>query len=62
MFLDGLDEIATARRLKSTLLPEQWTQEDLVEPHHADQDSTGQVNELFPEINNPHRHVPLMTC
>lgn len=50
MFLHGLDEIATARGVKTTLLPEQGTQKDLIDPHHADQDSTGQVNELFPEI------------
>lgn len=50
MLLHRLDEVATAGRMKATLLADQRTQKDLIQPHNADENAAGQVDEHFPEI------------
>jgi hypothetical protein len=50
MLLYRLDEVATAGRMKATLLADQRTQKDLIQPYNADENATGQVDEHFPEI------------
>lgn len=49
VFLHRLDEIAAARRVKAALLPDQRAQKNLIQPHHADQNSARQVDQKVPE-------------
>lgn len=50
VLLDCLDEVAAAGRVKAALLTDERTQEDLIEPYYADEDSARQVDDQFPEI------------
>ena len=48
VLLHCLNEIAAAGRMEAALLPDDRTQEDLIQPHHADQNSAGHVNQQLP--------------
>lgn len=48
VLLHRLDEVAAAGRMEAALLPDNWTQKDLIQPDHADQNSAGQVHQQFP--------------
>ena len=37
VFVDGIDEILTARGLESAVATEDWTEKELVTAHHSDE-------------------------
>lgn len=61
MLLNCLDEIATARRLKAALLPDQRAEKNLIQSHHADQNSARQVDKHVHESFDTDSHAELMT-
>ena len=48
---NGTNEIVAACRLKPALLSEDRAQENLVEPHAADQDGAGKLDRQVPELH-----------
>ncbi len=50
VLFDGPDEIGAATRVKSALVAEDWTEENLIQPHEGDQNVRG-------GIVNPSAHL-----